>query len=142
MVRAALLLALAGLTAACSTAPSALSSGPTSVAVYAPPPGINQVLEDRIAAAPGHSLIVGDLNMGPGAAIPRHYHHGEEYIYLIGGSATVSRAGQPDLQLGPGQGVVITPGVVHWGTAGPDGMRAISVWVKDDSKPLREAVAE
>lgn len=125
---------LLALLAACSTAPR-------PVAVYAPPPGINQVLEDRIAAAPGHSLIVGDLNMGPGAAIPRHYHHGEEYIYLIGGSATVSRAGQPDLQLGPGEGVVITPGVVHWGMAGPEGMRAISVWVKDDSKPLREAVA-
>ena len=132
------LLATLPLLAACSTGPA----GPQSVAVYAPPPGINQVLEDRIAAAPGHSLIVGDLNMGPGAAIPRHYHHGEEYIYLLGGSATVSRAGHPDLQLGPGQGVVITPGVVHWGTAGPEGMRAISVWVKDDSKPLREAVAE
>lgn len=133
-----LLLATLPLLVACSTGPA----GPQSVPVYAPPPGINQVLEDRIAAAPGHSLIVGDLNMGPGAAIPRHYHYGEEYIYLLGGSATVSRAGQADLQLGPGQGVVITPGVVHWGTAGPEGMRAISVWVKDDSKPLREAVAE
>ncbi|MXO70639.1 cupin domain-containing protein [Alteraurantiacibacter buctensis] len=124
--------------AACSTAPA----GPQSVAVYDPPPGINQVLEDRIAAAPGHSLIVGDLNMGPGAPIPRHFHHGEEYIYLIGGSATVSRAGQPDLQLGPGQSVTIAPGVVHWGTAGPEGMRGISVWIKDDDHPLREMVAE
>ena len=138
MRSAASLPALLPLLAACSAAPS----GPPAVAVYAPPPGINQVLEDRIAAAPGHSLIVGDLNMGPGAPIPRHFHHGEEYIYLIGGSATVSRAGQPDLQLGPGQSVTIAPGVVHWGTAGPEGMRGISVWIKDDDHPLREMVAE
>jgi quercetin dioxygenase-like cupin family protein len=53
----------------------------------------------------------------------------------------VSRAGEPDLVLQPGQGVRIAPGVVHWGMAGPQGMRAVSAWVKDDSKPLREAVA-
>ena len=134
MRRAVAILVLA-LTAACSTTPR-------PVAVYTPPPGINQVLEDRIAAAPGHSLIVGDLNMAPGALIPRHFHHGEEYIYLIGGSATVSRAGQPDVTLRPGESVTIAPGVVHWGTAGPEGMRGISVWVKDDDHPLREMVAE
>ncbi|MGX7893970.1 cupin domain-containing protein [Tsuneonella sp. HG222] len=127
---AALLLAAA---AGCTSAPRA-------VAVYAPPPGINQVLEGRIAAAPGHALILGDLNMAPGADIPRHYHHGEESIYVLGGSATVSRAGQPDVTLGPGEGVIIAPGVVHWGKAGGEGLRSISAWVKDDAKPLREAV--
>ena len=80
MARGAFLLAVVPLLAACSSMPSSGPTGPQSVAVYAPPPGINQMLEGRIAAAPGHSLIVGDLNMGPGAAIPRHYHHGEEYI--------------------------------------------------------------
>lgn len=136
MRRSALILALLAPTAACSTVPS----GPQSVAVYAPPPGINQVLEGPIASDFGHSLILGDLNMGPGATIPRHYHHGEEFIYLLGGSATVSRAGQPDVVLVAGQSLVITPGVVHWGVAGPEGMRAISAWVKDDTKPLREMV--
>ena len=136
MLRAGAALALLGITAACSTAPSV----PPAVAVYAPPPGINQVLEGPIAAAPGHTLILGDLNMAPGAPIPRHFHHGEEFIYVQGGSATVSRAGEPDLVLGPGEGVRIAPGVVHWGVAGPDGLRAISAWVKDDARPLREMV--
>ena len=111
-----------------------------AVPVYTPPPGINQVLEGPIASDFGHSLILGDLNMAPGAPIPRHYHHGEEYIYLLGGSATVSRAGQPDVVLHAGEGLIITPGVVHWGLAGPEGMRAISAWVKDDLRPLREPV--
>jgi len=122
-------------------AASGCASAPKAIPVYAPPLGINQVLEGRIAAAPGHSLILGDLNMTAGAEIPRHYHHGEEYIYVLGGSATVSRAGQPDVTLGPGEGVIIAPGVVHWGKAGSEGLRSISAWVKDDGKPLREAVA-
>ncbi|HSG56607.1 MAG TPA: cupin domain-containing protein [Paracoccaceae bacterium] len=137
MRRITVSLAVLALAAACSTAPS----GPQSVAVYAPPPGINQVLGGPMASNPGHSLIVGDLNMAPGTEIPRHFHHGEEFLYILGGSATVSRAGQPDVELRAGENVIITPGLVHWGNAGPEGMRAISVWVKDDTKPLREMVA-
>ena len=116
------------------------ASADPAIPVYAPAQGINQMIEGPIAAAPGHTMILGDLNMPAGAEIPRHYHHGEEYIYVIGGSATVSRAGHPEVTLGPGDSILIPPGVVHWGTAGPEGLRSISAWVKDDAKPLREAV--
>ena len=112
------------------------------IRVYAPPPGTNQVLEGAIASDPGHSLIVGDLNMAAGAEIPRHYHYGEEFIYVLGGSATVSREGMPDVVLRPGEGLRIAPGMVHWGKAGPDGMRAVSSWVKDDSTPPRVPVPQ
>ena len=130
------------LAAAALLAAAGCASAPKSVPVYAPPPGINQVLEGPIASDPGHSLIVGDLNMSAGAVIPRHYHYGEEFLYVLGGSATVSRAGMPDMLLHPGDSLRIAPGVVHWGKAGPDGLRAISSWVKGDAKPLREAVAD
>ena len=120
-------------------AAAACASPDRAIPVYAPPPGINQVLEGPIAAAPGHSLIVGDLNMPPGAEIPRHYHHGEEFLYVIGGSALVSREGEPDVTLMPGEGLRIAPGTVHWGHAGPEGVRAVSNWVSVDGKPLREA---
>jgi quercetin dioxygenase-like cupin family protein len=112
------------------------------IRVYTPPPGANQMLEGPIASDPGHSLIVGDLNMAAGAEIPRHYHYGEEFIYVLGGSATVSREGMSDVVLRPGQGLRVAPGVVHWGRAGPGGLRAVSSWVKDDTKPLRVPVPQ
>lgn len=118
------------------------AGGGGPVTVYQPPQGINQVLEGPISAAPGHTLIVGDLNMPAGATIPRHYHYGEEFIYALGGSAVVSRAGMADMTLHPGEGLRIAPGVVHWGKAGPEGFRAVSSWVKDDARPLREPVSE
>ena len=116
------------------------ASAERAIPVYAPPQGATQVLQGPIAAAPGHSLIVGDLNMAPGAEIPRHYHHGEEFLYVIGGSAVVSRPGVPDVTLGPGEALRIAPGTVHWGRSGPDGVRAVSSWVQVDGKALREAV--
>jgi len=128
--------------AAACLALAACTSGAGRPAIYAPPPGINEVLTGPIESAPGHSLVMGDLALPAGAAIPRHYHYGEEFIYVLGGSAVVSRAGQADVTLHPGDGLRIAPGVVHWGRSGPDGFRGISTWVKADDKPLREPVAE
>jgi quercetin dioxygenase-like cupin family protein len=130
------LLALALLLPACAAA----QDGP--IAVYQPPVGTNEVLNGPIEGAPGRSVVVGDLNMGPNAEIPRHTHAGEEFLYVIGGSTVISRAGQPDLLLEPGQGVRIAPGTVHWGRAGKDGVRAISSWVKLDGQPLRTPAPE
>jgi len=136
-MRAAAVLALAG-----TLVLAACASDDGHIAVYQPPAGSNPVLSGPIAAAPGHSLTVGDLVMAAGGAIPRHYHPGEEFLYVIGGSATVSRAGEADVTLTAGQALRIPPGTVHWGVAGPEGVRAVSSWVVVDGQPLRVAVPE
>ena len=41
-----------------------------------------------------------------------------------------------------GQGIRIAPGTVHWGRAGPEGVRAVASWVKPDGQPLRTPVPE
>ena len=110
------------------------------IAVYQPPLGSNQVLTGPIQAAPGHSLIVGDLVTPGGGLIPRHYHAGEEFLYVLGGSTVISREGVPDVTLQAGQGIRIAPGTVHWGQAGPEGVRAVSSWVATDGQPLRVEV--
>lgn len=113
---------------------------PAPLAIYQPPTGANEVLRGPIAGAPGLSLVVGDLSLPPGGAIAAHYHHGEEFLFVLGGSTLVSRPGQPDVELRPGQGLRIEPGTVHSGRAGADGVRAMSSWVVPDGKPLRVSV--
>ncbi len=132
---AALLLAAVGL-AGCVRDNS---GGP---AVYRPAPGITEIVSGPIEAAPGHHLVMGDLNIPPGAPIPRHFHHGEEFLYVMGGSTLIAREGQEDMTLLPGQGIRIAPGTVHWGRAGPEGLRAVSSWVVPDGQPLRVPVSE
>jgi quercetin dioxygenase-like cupin family protein len=130
MRRAAILACL--LPAACAT------TGPVAAPeIYQPPAGSTLVLEGPISAAPGHHLVVGDLVATPGMVIPRHSHSGEEFLYVIGGSGTVSIEGKPDVTLQPGQGLRIPPGVVHGGTASSEGMRAVSTWIVVNGQPLR-----
>lgn len=113
-----------------------------SPALHQPPVGSNPVLEGPIEAAPGHHLVMGDLVATPGMVIPRHTHSGEEFLYVMGGWGTLSMEGQADIPLKAGQGVRIPPGVVHWGVAGEEGMRAVSSWVVVNGQPLRTAAPE
>ena len=117
-------------------------SGHDSVAVYRPARGITEVNSGVIQAAPGHRLVTGDLNIPANSPIPRHYHHGEEFLYILGGSTVIVREGMGELMLRPGQSLRIAPGTVHWGKAGPEGLRAVSSWVVPDGQPLRVPVPE
>jgi len=138
-MRAPALLALFPCLAACA---GGGVGGAATIATYQPPAGSNEVLRGPIDGAPGRELVTGDLVFGPQAPIPRHYHHGEEFLYVIGGETVVSRPGVPDVVLRPGDGLRIAPGTVHWGHAGAEGVRAVSSWVAVQGQPLRVAVPE
>lgn len=128
----------AALLGCCVLAACAAPQSQTAIAVYQPPVGSTLVLEGKVEAAPGHHLVLGDLVAPPGEPIAPHRHSGEEFLYVIGGSGTLSREGQPDLVLKAGQGVRIAPGVVHWGVAGKEGLRAVSSWIVANGQPLRQ----
>jgi quercetin dioxygenase-like cupin family protein len=90
-----------------------------------PPPGSNEVLRGSVAAAPGLEAIVADVVIPPNAAVPRHYHPGEEFLYIIEGSAIHVEEGKPDLVLNAGDAYLIPPRAVHAPRGGPEGARAI-----------------
>ena len=130
----------AALLGCCLLAACATSQSGTAATLYQPPAGSNLVLEGPIEAAPGHHLVMGDLFATPGMAIPAHRHSGEEFLYVLSGSTVLSRQGLPDLELKPGQGVRIAPGVVHRGVAGTEGLRAVWSWIVVNGQPLRTPV--
>jgi len=90
-----------------------------------PPPGSNQVLRAPLSMAEGLEVIVSDVVIPPNGTVPRHYHPGEEFVYLIEGSAVHVEEGKPDLIMKAGDSYVIPPRAVHAPRGGPDGARAI-----------------
>jgi quercetin dioxygenase-like cupin family protein len=119
---------------------AACTAGEGTIRTFQPPAGANEMLHGPIEAAPGHSLTMGDLVFAPDTQIARHFHAGEEFLYVMGGSIIISRVDEQDVTVAAGQGLRIPPNTVHWGRAGPDGARGVASWVRVDGQPLRTPV--
>ena len=109
---------------------------------YLPPAGSNEVFREATAAAPGHELIVADLNLPADAVGEAHYHPWEEYLYVIAGSAVVDIEGADERLLRAGERFVIPPEKVHTPRAGPSGVRAIVIRVHDQGDPVMIPAAQ
>lgn len=90
-----------------------------------PPAGSNEMLRAPIEGMAGVEVIISDVIIPPGATVPRHYHPGEEFLYVIEGSAVHVEEGKPDRVLKAGDSYVIPPRAVHAPLGGPEGARAI-----------------
>ena len=105
-------------------------------------PGSNEVLKASLESAEGIEVIISDVVIPPGAEVPRHYHPGEEFVYVIEGSAIHVEEGQDDRVLKAGDGYVIRKERIHSPRAGEDGARAIVFRVHVDGAPERILVEE
>ena len=92
---------------------------------YSPPPGSNQVLRAPITIADGLEVIISDVVIPPNATAPRHYHPGEEFLYVLEGSAVHVVEGKPDQILKAGDAYVIPPQAEHAPRGGSKGARAV-----------------
>jgi quercetin dioxygenase-like cupin family protein len=107
-----------------------------------PPPGSNQMLRAPLTVAEGLEVIISDVVIPPNATVPRHYHPGEEFIYVLEGSAVHMQEGQPDQTLRAGDTYVIPPRAAHAPRGGPDGARAIVFRVHVEGEEERILVEE
>ena len=105
--------------------------------VERPPPGSNTVLRSSLSAAEGLEVIVSDVVIPPGGTVPAHYHPGEEFVYVLEGSAVQVEAGKVDRILQAGDGYVIPPEAVHAPRGGPNGARAVVFRVHVEGQPER-----
>lgn len=102
-----------------------------------PPPGSNEMLRSPLAGTPGVEVIVSDVVIRPSGQVARHYHPGEEFLYVIEGSAIHVEEGKPDRPLNVGDSYVIPPRAIHAPKGGPEGARAIVFRVHVAGQPER-----
>ena len=90
-----------------------------------PPPGSNEVLRSKVRVADDLEVIISNVFIPSGAQVPRHYHPGEEFLYVVRGSAVHVEEGQADRVLLAGDAYVIPPEAIHAPYGGPNGGHAI-----------------
>ena len=106
------------------------------------PPGSNEMLRAALSASDELEVIISDVVIPPGGSVPKHYHPGEEFLYVIEGSAFHREAGKPDQILSAGDAYVIPPQAAHNPKGGPEGARAIVFRVHTKGEPERILVED
>ena len=106
------------------------------------PPGSNEMLRALIAESDDLEVIISDVVIPAGATVPKHFHPGQEFLYVIEGSAIHREEGRPDQILNAGDAYVIPPRAVHNPMGGPEGARAIVFRVHQKGNPERILVTE
>ena len=106
------------------------------------PPGSNEMLRAPLTLAEGIEVIVSDVVIPPNSTVSRHYHPGEEFVYIIEGSVVHVEEGKPEFILKAGEATTIAPKREHAPRGTEEGARAIVFRVHPEGEPERTLVEE
>lgn len=104
----------------------------------APQPALTRtVLQQKPLSAPGREGVQVLAVLVAGGSSVRHTHPGEEFGYVLEGTATFELSGQPPQVLKPGDSFFIpanTPHMAH--NRGTTPLKLISTYIVETGKPL------
>jgi quercetin dioxygenase-like cupin family protein len=115
----------------------------TGVDAAAQAPGISRKILRR-TDYPGdkYATIQVLVEIDPGVTVPSHTHPGVETGYIVEGGAELIVKGEPNRQVGVGDGFQILPEVPHAVRNGSARTRVAVVYVVEKDKPLASPAPE
>lgn len=107
-------------------------------AAAAQQPGIRRVdLQRHDLSAPGREVIQARVEFDPGAAFPRHYHPGEEIIFVLDGSLEYQLGDDAPVTLRAGDVLFVPARVIHSARNVSDAPAAeLATYVVEKGQPL------
>ena len=105
-----------------------------------PPVQADNLLREPIAGVEGKEIIISRVSLPPHTELPWHWHTSEEFFYVIEGSVTLKRRGEPDLPAGTGDAQNIAAQVIHTGSTGEQGAELVIFRVHAAGEPERYLV--
>ena len=128
--------ALAGVMALIVGCGSALHAAPVHQ------PGIRRTeLQRHDLGSPGREVVQVRVDLDPEVAFGKHWHPGEEIIYVLEGSLEYQVEGQPPVTLETGDVLFIPAGTIHAAkNVGSGNGAELATYIVEKGKPLFEMV--
>ncbi len=98
---------------------------------------LGTLLHAQLEGVDSTEVILSRIEVPPATELPRHYHPGEEFIYVLQGSGTVTLKGQPAVALKAGDVFKVPFRHVHSAVTGDAGLTAIVFRVHRTGQPER-----
>jgi quercetin dioxygenase-like cupin family protein len=101
-------------------------------------PGINRIdLQQHDLSVPGREVIQNRVEISPEAPPFRHFHFGEEIIYVLEGELEYQIEGEPARTVKAGEALIVPAKAVHAvRNVGRGGGAELATFVVEKGKPL------
>ena len=94
-------------------------------------------LQRHDLSVPGREVIQARVELDPGVASPKHWHPGEEIIYVLEGSLEYQVEGKPPVTLKAGEVLFIPAGTIHEvKNVGSGNAAELATYIVEKGKPL------
>ena len=101
------------------------------------------ILKESLEADPTKEVTVFVFELKPGGRTGKHYHPGQEFIYVLEGEGRIEEAGKPPVDLKPGVGVYFRsdpakPTYVHEGInlSQTNSLKLVTTLITEKGQPL------
>lgn len=103
---------------------------------------LETLLQTALAGVADTEVVVSRVAMPPGASLPKHWHPGEEFAYILDGSVTLWQDGEDDITCRTGDALMVPLRKIHTIHVGEEGCEMIVFRVHEAGQPERILIEE
>jgi quercetin dioxygenase-like cupin family protein len=101
---------------------------------------VDNILTDQLELVEGVEVVVSHIVMPPNTELPKHWHHGEEFAYLIDGSVILWQEGKEEILFKKGDAAKIPLKQVHTARTTESSATILVFRVHESGQPVRVLV--
>jgi quercetin dioxygenase-like cupin family protein len=128
---------LVTLTPALAAAESEPSNAPAAAADAKPEVALENLLKADLEVTKGIEVIVSRVTVPPNTSLPKHWHPGEEFGYVLEGSVVLWQKGKDDIVTKKGDVVKIPLKQIHTAITKDEGATLLVFRIHEKGKPER-----
>lgn len=98
---------------------------------------LESLLKAQLEGVEGTEVIVSKVYIPANTSLPRHWHPGEEFVYVLEGKVTLWQEGKDEISASAGDVVKVPLKQVHTGFTGDEAASVLVFRVHEQGEPER-----
>ena len=105
-------------------------------------PKFENMMTEVLKGVAGTEVVVSHCVFPPNFRLPKHWHPGEEFVYVLEGKVTLWQEGKDAVTVAAGEVLKVPYKVVHTASTGDDAVKLIAFRVHEQGQPERVLVED
>ncbi len=98
---------------------------------------IDNIMTSQLELVEDTEVVVSHVEIPANTTLPKHWHPGEEFVYVLEGSEVLWQKDKPDVHLKKGDVFKVPLKQIHTATTGEEGVTVLVFRVHEKGQPVR-----